>query len=290
MLYATSYGVSMSHWSTVLFLTLLLLACQESDHSAVLGNGAIMDNQFVRTRPLVIAHRGFSWRAPENTLASYRLAMEVGAEMAECDVYLSKDGVPVLIHDATLTRTTNGTGNVKAFTVAELQAFDAGAWKGKEFVGERIPTLEEVLALVKGHMRLVIEIKEPNIEQEVVNTIKKAGVLPGEVMIFSFHRSAVEKITQIEPGLPSLWLLSHLPGKKGQRAELLAQAIQIRASAVGLAKKRVDAAFVQMAHERGLPVYVYTVNEEKDMRMLAKMGVDGLISDRPDLLLKVLGK
>ncbi|HIA01068.1 MAG TPA: glycerophosphodiester phosphodiesterase [Myxococcales bacterium] len=132
-----------------------------------------------------------------------------------------------------------------------------------------------------------MEIKQPKMEQEVVDAIREAGVAPGEVMIFSFHRSAVENIAKLEPGLPTTWLLSYLPAKKTERAELLAQVIQIRASAVGLAKKRVDADFVQMAHERGLPVYVYTVNEEEDMRALAKIGVDGIISDRPDLALKV---
>jgi glycerophosphoryl diester phosphodiesterase len=249
-----------------------------------------MDNNFVRTRPLVIAHRGFSWRGPENTLASYRLAIEAGAEMAECDVHLSKDGVPVVIHDGMLTRTTNGAGNVKDHTLAELQALDAGGWKSSEFEGEPIPTLSALLKLVKGKLRLVVEIKEPAIEQAVVDVIHESGISPSDLMIFSFHRSVVKNIAKIEPALPTTWLLSHLPGKKGDRATLLSEAVKIRASAVGLSKKRVDAQFVQLAHAHGLPVYVYTVNEKPEMRALARMGVDALISDRPDLLLQVLAE
>ncbi len=239
-------------------------------------------------RPLVIAHRGFSWIAPENTLIAFRKAMETGVGMAECDVYLSRDGVPVVIHDSKLKRTTGVSGSVHEKTASELGRLDAGSWKSKEFRGERIPTLVDLLRLVKGRLRLVIEIKQPGMETEVVKAIREAGVDPDAVMIFSFDHDTVLNIARLEPLLPTTWLVGKLPDDDDGRRRVLREALGARASAIGLPKDRVFPDFVRRAHECGLPVFVWTVNEVKDMESLLDVGVDAIITDRPDVAIELL--
>ena len=244
----------------------------------------------LRERPLIIAHRGFSHRAPENTLAAYRLAIEAGAELAECDVYLSADGVPVLLHDKSLKRTTGLDKQVSELSLAELKKLDAGRWKSAEFAGERIPTLREALELVKGKLRFVIEIKPKGIEKEVLASIHEAGASPDDVVIFCFHREVVETITRLNPRLTATWLIDDMPWQPDRRRGILASARAAGASIIGLPKTRVDPSVVHLAHSMGLPLYVWTVNDPADMRYLARIGVDGIISDRPDVLRRVIAE
>jgi len=241
-----------------------------------------------RARPLVIAHRGLSWRAPENTLAAYRLAMEAKADMAECDVRLTADRVPILLHDQKLDRTTGTKGNVNDVTLADLRKLDAGKWKSAAFIGEHVPTLAETLDLVKGRLRLVIEIKEHGIEKEVLEALRAAGVTPDAVMIFSFYRDVVQAIAALEPMVPTTWLIGDLPHDAEGRRAVLRDALQARASALGLPKERVDPDFLILARQCGFPVFVWTVNEPIDMRFLIRIGVDGIITDHPDVLIDVL--
>ncbi len=242
----------------------------------------------LRPRPLVVAHRGFSEIAPENTLAAYRLAIEAGADMAECDVYLSSDGVPVLLHDANLKRTTGRDAPITSLPLSEIKKLDAGSWKSPKFAGERIPTLVEALKLVHNHLRFVIEIKQQGMEQEVIAAIHEAGVKPEDVMIFSFHRDVVEKIAKAQPRLPTTWLISGMPCEASARRAKIAQALEARSTAIGLPLDRVDPAIVRLAHESGLLVFVWTANDPADMRYLRRIGVDAIITNRPDVLLKIL--
>ena len=205
-----------------------------------------------------------------------------------CDVYLSRDGVPVVIHDSKLKRTTGVSGSVHEKTASELGRLDAGSWKSKEFRGERIPTLVDLLRLVKGHLRLVIEIKQPGMETEVIKAIREAGVDPDAVMIFSFDHDTVLNIARLEPLLPTTWLVGKLPDDDDGRRRVLREALGARASAIGLPKDRVFPDFVRRAHECGLLVFVWTVNEVKDMESLLDVGVDAIITDRPDVAIELL--
>ncbi len=243
----------------------------------------------LRSRPIVIAHRGFSSRAPENTLAAYRLAIEIGAELAECDVRLSSDRVPVLIHDDDLKRTAGVDRKVAELTAAELGALDAGRWKDEAFAGEPIPTLEQALRLVHGKLRLVIEIKDTGMEREVVDAIRAAGVDPIDLMIFSFDHATVKTIAEIEPLLPTAWLIADPPTGLDDRREIIRDALRIRASGIGFARDQVYPDFVRLAHECGFTVFVWTVNDPGEMRALVEAGVDAIISDRPDVLMGVVG-
>lgn len=243
----------------------------------------------IRTRPLVVAHRGWSARAPENTLAAYRLAIESGAELAECDVMLSRDGVPVLMHDDTVDRTTNGSGPVGHISAADLVKLDAGSWFGSEWASERVPTLVQALRLVAGKLRFVIEIKEGAAAPNVLAAVREAGVAPDDLVIFSFAREAVEAIAKAEPRLPTSWLIDEVPADTEGRRAVLGEALEVRASAIGVNHRKADAELIRMAHERGLLVFVWTVNREADIRRVIGLGVDAVISDKPDEVLKLVG-
>ena len=242
--------------------------------------------------PLIVAHRGSSHEAPENTLVAYELAIEQGARLAECDIYLSSDGVPVLFHDKELKRTSNGEGKVESKTLAELNKLDAGSWKHEKFAGETIPTLVEFLEAVKGKLRPVLEIKGKGrgIEKSVVDALKKARVIPQDVMIFSFHHEVVAEIVRLEPRLPATWLIDKAPENDTALRTLLDRALASRLNALGISHENVSEAFVREAKERGFPVFVWTVNDAPTMRRLVSLGVDAIITDRPALAFEVLGR
>ena len=155
---------------------------------------------------------------------------------------------------------------------------------------ERIPTLVEAIKLVEGKLRFVIEIKPKGIENEVVAAIREAGATPDDVVIFCFHREVVETIKKLDPRLTVTWLIGDMPWHTNRRRETLADAQAAGATIIGLPKTRVDPSVVHLAHAVGLPVYVWTVNDPADMRYLARIGVDGIISDRTDILRQVIAE
>jgi glycerophosphoryl diester phosphodiesterase len=152
---------------------------------------------------LLGGHRGNADEFPENTLASFRSAIELGVDLIECDVHRSEDGGLPVIHDHLLERTTDGSGLVRDHTMDELKRFDAGSWKDPRFKGERIPSLEEVLALAKGRVGLAIEIKNlplpyVGIEEAVVRSVKDAG-MAHDVVVISFDHRSVKRVAELEP-------------------------------------------------------------------------------------------
>jgi glycerophosphoryl diester phosphodiesterase len=154
-------------------------------------------------RILLGGHRGNADEFPENTLASFRSAIDLGADVIECDVHLSEDGALPVIHDHLLDRTTNGSGLVRDHTMAELKRFDAGSWKDPRFTEERIPTLDEVLEVAKGRVGVAIEIKNlpliyRGIEDAVVAAVKNAGMLE-EVVVIAFDHRCLKRVGELEP-------------------------------------------------------------------------------------------
>jgi glycerophosphoryl diester phosphodiesterase len=154
-------------------------------------------------RILLGGHRGNAAECPENTLASFRSAIELGVDIIECDVHRSEDGALPVIHDHLVDRTTNGSGLVRDFSMAELKRFDAGSWKDPRFAGERIPSLDEVLEVAKGRVGVAIEIKNlplpyPGIEEAVVAAVKNAGMVY-DVVVISFDHRSVKRIGELEP-------------------------------------------------------------------------------------------
>ncbi len=211
----------------------------------------------------VIAHRGFSGAAPENTLAAFDKAIDVGAQQHVELEHVRRDGRVVVIHDDTLDRTTDGEGEVAAFTLAELKKLDAGSWFSAEFAGERIPTLEEALRLAKGRILVNVEIKTEAVGYGIV---AKALELVEEldmkdaVVISSFDPKALSKARELDPEIRTASLFN---------AELQEE---ISPEAVRLER----------------PVAVYTVNEINEMERLIGLGVNAIFTDWPDRLLRVL--
>ncbi|MGP6175919.1 glycerophosphodiester phosphodiesterase [Microbacterium sp. A196] len=228
----------------------------------------------------IIGHRGDSAAAPENTMAAFELTTSVGAEYFEVDIRMSKDGVPVVMHDSTVDRTTDGTGAVADLTIAELEALDAGSWFDESHAGARIPALDDVLALVAGPHRtdVVIEYKGRWTKAGVRATIEMidhAG-LENRVIAQSFSEKTVAQLRKAAPDLVVGWLTHALD------AQTISTARQIGADAVNPAVASARA--VALAHDAGLGVFVWTHDADADWEELTAMGVDGIVTNRPDAL------
>lgn len=235
--------------------------------------------------PLVIAHAACKGHAPENTLAGIRAALAMGVDAIEIDVHCSADRVPVVIHDATVDRTTDGTGAVAECTLAQLRAFDAGCrtFDGA-FTGQRIPTLAEALDLTRGRCLLVVEVKAAGIEPEVAAVIDDAAA---DVMVWSFRPEVVAHMRVLAPAVPCARLS---PALTGPPDSLFAQTVRDGAQAVSVDHTSVDGALVRAAALRGLTVYTWTADAPDDHRRLVAAGVAGIVTNLPDVLMNGLDR
>ena len=238
-----------------------------------------------RERPLIFAHRGASRVAPENTLAAFRQAVEIGADGIELDVQLSADGVPVVIHDTTVDRTTDGSGWVRDLTLAQLQELDAGGHAGAAFAGERIPTLEEVLAEVGDRLLIDIELKYPTLETvslegQIIEVIRRLG-MQQRVWLSSFKPYALHTARRWAPAMPCGLIYGPLsPGSWLLGPITPHEALHPHAS---LVSERM----MQRARKRGLRVITWTVDDPAQARQLATRGVDAIITNTPGALLDI---
>jgi glycerophosphoryl diester phosphodiesterase len=240
---------------------------------------------------VVIAHRGFSGAAPENTLVAFSKAIETGCDMIELDVQLSRDGEVVVIHDDTLDRTTNGKGKVSQHTLQDLKRFDAGFWFGPQFTGERIPALKEVLELTCGKIPLTIELKKGDLGSYTIfdladrafAEVEKAGCLE-QVVFSSFDRTAIERIMERNSRIPVAYIYKK---RWDSPLELTGKypfpILSCRHNV--LTKKNLS-----KAQQAGLKVNVWTVDRESEIELFVDLGVDGIITNYPDRAIKVLKK
>lgn len=238
----------------------------------------------------VVAHRGFSHVAPENTLASVRKAIEVGADGCEVDVYRCKSGELVLFHDKELERTTSGFGKIVETDFDVLRELDAGSWKDAIYCGERIPELRDALQLLRSSgCRAVIEIKTDGITEQVLKAVQAEG-MADQVAIIAFSSDVIRDVRSHAPNLSCAWLYSNtkLKGTAEQKADLIAEkAHACNAMAVNLNQQMLDEALVAALHERGFSVWTWTVDDPGRMRQLRAWGVDVLTTNRPDLALSM---
>jgi glycerophosphoryl diester phosphodiesterase len=240
-------------------------------------------------RPLIFAHRGACRVAPENTLPAFQAALDLGADGVELDVQYSSDGKLVVIHNPTLDETTDGTGRVTAHSFEELRVLDAGARFDPRFAGTRIPSLDEVLALLRSKLLVNIELKalDPatfGLGVDVVAAVR-AHDMTDQVVLSSFNPLALRKAKQAGPEIECALLLApDLPG--WMRRELTRRFS--RADGLHPEFPMVDTAYLARARKLGLPVRVWTVNEEADMRRMIELGVDAIITDVPDVLKALL--
>ncbi|MFW6319021.1 MAG: glycerophosphodiester phosphodiesterase family protein [Bacillota bacterium] len=230
--------------------------------------------------PSIIAHRGASVDAPENTLAAIELALEDEADAIEIDVRLTKDNVPVLIHDATLTRTTDDTENtpVSSLTYDELLAYDAGGWFDEAFIGEPIPTLEEALTLINGRASVYIELKVTNVEliEEIVSLTEELDI-ENDIKILSFDGATLRAFKERNDSIETVLLIFTFFGDIGTLGK--SQYIDNIALEYNLAVN--NESYVTRLQQTGKKVYVYTVNSENRLRQMNDLSVDGVITDVP---------
>jgi glycerophosphoryl diester phosphodiesterase len=242
--------------------------------------------------PLVIAHRGDSAHRPENTMASFASALEIGAAYAEFDVHLTRDGEVVVIHDATLDRTTNGHGEVRNLTLAQIRSFSAGypTRFGSTYAGERVPTLGEVLGLLRDRALAMIEIKaaavtddaEGGIEAHVVEEVRKAR-MEKEVALISFERRALVRCRTLAPEM----LRGHL-FEGGQAGEMLAGAREVGSELIMPEKRLLSDDLRNRAREAGVKVATWVVDDVEEMRRLMRFELYGVGSNRPGEMLEAL--
>jgi glycerophosphoryl diester phosphodiesterase len=233
---------------------------------------------------LMIAHRGASALYPENTLRAFIAAADLGADMCEFDVRMTRDREVVVIHDATINRTTNGRGRVAAMNAVAIKRLDAGVRFGAEFRDEPIPTLAEVAAALGGscgrRCGMDVELKERGLEGRVCDILRERGVIES-AMVSSFDWDQLKIVAEQEPRLRLVLL-----GKKAPAA-LLRTAVAMHAFAIAPRSDITDGALCVEAHRLGLAVYVWTVDDAPTMRRLMAAGVDGIMTNNLQRLREV---
>lgn len=264
----------------------------------------------------IIAHRGASGYAPEHTWAAYEQARDMGADYLELDLHMSADGRLIVIHDETLDRTTDGEGKVKEHTLEALKTLDAGAWfneanperADEAYVGAQLLTLDEVIDRYGSDVRYYIETKSPErypeLQRALVETLEAEGLVSsGSVIIQSFSRDSLQQVQKLNADIPLVQLVWYSPAEDGDGltewtgvtpapADITDADFQAIADyAVGIGPNVVydgedviDASFVEQAHQNGLLVHPYTINDPEQMQRLLDWGVDGMFTNFPDRL------
>jgi glycerophosphoryl diester phosphodiesterase len=234
---------------------------------------------------LVDAHRGSSAWFPENTLVAFEAAIASGADSVEFDVQLTSDGVPIVIHDDTVDRTTDGRGKVSELPYSALGSLDAGSWKSASFSGERVPTLDESLSLLAGMVRINMELKAPDsrLAQVAAAAIEGRGLLH-QAMVSSFHLDLLEAVRS---RLPAVWIHHFFdrepPDDFWQRDGHVI-------NSVGVSKDHLTREVVEWCRSAGRPVWVWTVDDPDEAVRFAAMGVQSITTNDPVRIMTALAE
>lgn len=232
----------------------------------------------------IVAHRGASFDAPENTVSAFKLAWEQGADGAEFDVYLTRDGQIVACHDKDMKRTAGSNKLIVESTFEELRQLDVGTWKNSKYAGEKIPTLAEMLATVPAGKKAYIEVKcGPEIVPELVRGLEAAKLQPTQTPVISFNADVIAAMKKARPDVPAYWLFGL---KEDTAAETLIQkAKEIHADGLDLsaktAKTELTQAFAAKVRAAGLRLDVWTVNDVDVAKRMRDIGAQGITTDRP---------
>lgn len=250
-----------------------------------------------------VAHRGASAHAPEHTIPAYQLGEKMKGDYIEIDLQMTKDGELIAMHDEKVDRTTNGTGQVKDLTLAEIKQLDAGSWFNetypqlakKNYVGLEVPTLEEVFQKFGRQANYYIETKSPEVypgmEEELIQILKEYKMIDRKgrtknVLIQSFSTESLLKVHEIEPQLPLVQLFSYKSQAVISDEEL--KSIKEYAIGVGPNFTRIDEQYVKSVRKHGLELHPYTVNEKSDMRKALEWGATGVFTNYPDVFHDVI--
>lgn len=259
---------------------------------------AMQSSSTTAARPLFAAHRGGALLWPENSLLAYRNALALGADFLETDIHLTADDEMVVIHDPTLERTTTGRGAVRAATRTSLADVRLKAADGT-VTAERLPTLADLLDLLApSTARLLLEIKVdaareayPGIEDKALALVKARGLMD-RVVVMAFEDATVRRVRALEPGVRTTLLVGRGRVERARvgSKEAVRWATEAGATDLGIDYRLVDAGVVTAARAAGLRVGVWTVNDEAAIQRMLDLGVDLVISDRPDVVKRLLGR
>jgi glycerophosphoryl diester phosphodiesterase len=244
--------------------------------------------------PVVIAHRGFSARYPENTMPAFRAALEAGAEMVEFDVQLTRDKRPAVFHDQTVDRTTNGSGRIRDLSLGEIYQLDAGSWFDPAFAGTRVPGIQDVLRELAGHCLINVELKTSGdtgfsersaLACAVLGVVRSRGLLDS-VLFSSFDVAVLKLIRRMEPDAA----LGILTRNRFETASAVKLATDLRALSVNPRAGLLEAEMIERARDTGLLVLAWPgpdENDEKHMRRALELGADGFFADDVPALRRV---
>lgn len=227
--------------------------------------------------------------APENTLAAVERALELGVDLIEIDVHATRDGHLVVLHDPTMDRTTDGRGAVRDATLAEVRRLRAGMWFDPPFADARVPTLAEVLEMTRRRVPLLVEVKPRGISELVVETIRDLRAME-DVIVQSFHPTSVKEVRELERRIPAALLVGRVPvgHTRWRGRSLVKKALQVGANALALSHLAVTPSLADEVHRRAMSLWVWTVDEEVAMQKMIQLGADGVITNHPDRLHRLL--
>lgn len=235
-----------------------------------------------------VAHRGASGNYPENTLLAFQKALEIGVDEIELDLYFTKDEHLIVMHDSTVDRTTDGTGRIADLTLAEIKALDAGSWFGERFRGERVPTWEEALDLVQGKVNLNVHLKEGGdpagrYERKVAQPLRDFQMV--STSILTCNDESVALFAEIDTAIECrIFRAGRTP------EEYIRKSVEMGLRTMQPGRDITTREFVQQAHTAGLAVHVFYADTPEDMRSYIEIGVDGILTNYPELLKKVLAE
>lgn len=244
------------------------------------------------SRCKVISHRGHSHIAPENTIASVAASIAIGSDACEFDVRCTADGHVVLMHDASVDRTTNGTGEISEMTLAQAQTLDAGSWKGSGYIGEKMPSLAEVFQLMSaGTQHAVVEIKDPAAACGIV-ALAHQYYMTEKVIVLSEDSATLQQIKSIDPKITRALLCIEMPREvkiAGTEIQwLIDRAHKASARVIDIDYRLVSAQLIATLHRNSFQTWVWTVNSPEIMKFLIAWGVDAVASDKPDVLMSTI--
>ena len=231
-----------------------------------------------------IAHRGASRIAPENTLAAFKEAIEIGVDAVELDLQGTADEQVVVIHDASLDRTTDQSGQIKETSLETIKQADAGTWFDPKFAGESVPTLPEALVSIADNAIALLEIKDVSITKSVVRIVQNMDMVEQSVII-SFHSSAIQTVRSLEPRLPTGYII----GSKEniEPIQLCQQLGLLGSSLLNVDHRLVTEDFIYEIRRRGITLWCWTVDDIDRMRELQELGIQGITSNRPEYFSRV---
>jgi glycerophosphoryl diester phosphodiesterase len=237
---------------------------------------------------LIIAHRGASQHAPENTLPALEKALESGVDMLALEVQKTSDHQPLVLADVSLDRTTDGTGRAARMSAAEIRALDAGSWFDAKFAGTRVPTLAEALACVGAKARLMLAVPETRAQtpwaEQLLEVLKARSKPADDVLLFSDSES-LKAFREMAPQFSYALAL----GEKVDGWLYLEKAEKMKLKVLRPYRAQIDSVLVRQAHAKNMAVYAYFANETEDLKALLDLRVDGIITGRPERLKNMLG-